>query len=210
MCISGRKAEGLALSLGWALWLCVAGAAVADDAGSESVAAEAAQAEQAADPAKSAAKSGAAVAETEDEKALLERARAYWDARVAGSNKVYDFYPPDVRERGQLPAEFAGVLYKDHEIERVLAKDGLGVVIVRAQQVLVLGPGVRTQADGFEKQLKAHFGEEWVRVDGTWYKKPIYGGLSRFLRPRPEPGSAAAASEVPKDAGGEAPGSAEP
>jgi hypothetical protein len=203
--MSGRKAAGLAVSFGWALWLFAAGTAHAAD--SASVGAEAAQAEKS----QAGAKSGDPVAETEDEQALLERARAYWDLRVAGSIKVYDFYPPDVRARGQLPSEFGGVAYTDYEIERVLTKGERGVVIVRAQQVLT-HPAASTRVRGkeFENFLKAHLGDEWVEVDGTWYKKPVYGGLSRFLHSRDAPGSAPAESEIPQDVGREAPGSAGP
>jgi hypothetical protein len=196
--MSGRKAAGLAVSFGWALWLFTAGSA--------SVGEEAAQAEKS----QGAAKSGDLVAETEDEKALLERARGYWDLRVAGSNKVYEFYSPEDRERGPLPAEFAGVFYKDYQIERVVTDGERGVVIVRTQ--LALSPTLAARAPGkkFEKYLKSHLGEEWVRVDQTWYKKPFYGGLSRFMHARDEQGFTPAVSETPRDVGGGAPGSAGP
>lgn len=212
---SSRNAAVLVLSLAWALWLCVAGAAVAHAEGSESVGAEETeQSEKAAGQAETAAKDGDPVASSEEEKALLERARAYWDLRVVASNKVYEFYPPDLRERGLLPGEFAGVLYSGYEIERVLTEDDRGVVIVRTQQVLAPSLSARIAGKDLEKYLKAHIGEEWVRIDGTWYKKPFYGGLSRFMHQREEPGSRAMESkpesEPPQGADREVPGSAAP
>ena len=84
---------------------------------------------------------------------------------MTGSNEVYEFYPPEVRERGLLPAEYAGVFYRDYEIERVLAEGDRGVVVLRAQQVLNPSLAARLVGGHFEKYLKAHIGEEWVRIE---------------------------------------------
>jgi hypothetical protein len=159
------------LSVGCALWLCVAAAAVAE----ETAEAKADQAEDAA--------ASIAVAETEDDKALLERAMAYWDLRVNASTKVYEFYPPEVQETGRYPAEFAGVYYKEYQVEYARTDGDRGLVVVQAQQILDPKLAARLKGKDLTEQLKARIGEEWIRVENTWYKKPNYGGLSRFMDP---------------------------
>jgi hypothetical protein len=171
MCsLRGSRVAGLVLSLGCALLLCVPAA----------VAAEASEAR--ADHAGSAAQN-TPVAETEDEEALLERARAYWDLRAEASTGVYEFYPPEVRANGRLPAEFAGVYYKDYQIEYVVTDGDRGLVVVQTQQLLDPVLAARLEGRDNADHLRARIGEEWVRVEGSWYKKPNYGGLSRFMDP---------------------------
>ncbi len=191
----GSGVAGLVLSVGCALWLCAAVAAAAEET-----------AEAKADQTGSAAQS-VPVAETEDDKALLERARAYWDLRLAASTKVYEFYPPEVQATGRYPAEFAGVYYKEYEVEYARTDGDRGLVVVQAQQVLDPKLAARLKGKDLTEHLKARVGEEWIRVEGAWYKKPNYGGLSRFMDPNRHSMTrkkARSAEKAPQGAGGEA------
>ncbi len=136
MYLANSRIAARVLGVGLALWLGVAGAAGAETA-------EAKSEQRAGSTALS-----APVAEAEGEKALLERARAYWDFRAEASTKVYEFYPPDVQASGRLPAEFAGVYYEEYQIEYVVAEGDRGLVVVQAQQLLDPTLAARLEGEG--------------------------------------------------------------
>lgn len=113
-----------------------------------------------------------------EERELQERVRAYWEARMAGSERVFAFYTPperggprarsDVSERGNL--RFTGF-----EIEKVELRGDEGTVVVRVEAA---SPDAGTGAP-LRSGRSARVREAWDRVDGTWYKRPVPRGFGR-------------------------------
>ena len=129
-----------------------------------------------------------AVAASDEDAKLQARAQAYWEARVAQLPSVMDFYPPPEK----LPegvkgthGEGGSVRWSDFEIEAVKADGDEGLVQVRAQMNLASDHMVRIP-ESMRHLLKPTIMEEWIRVEGEWYKRPIEPGLSRMMRSQRE------------------------
>lgn len=160
----------------------------------------------AAAPAEAKAKAPAApVSPEESEAQLMERARAYWEARVARNPQVYEFYPPpEIRPEGMVGTHGEGgaVAWSDFEIEAVKAEGESGLVQVRARMHLGADYEARIP-EAMRDLMRPTVMEEWVHLEGVWYKKPIEQGLSRFMRGRREQAereraAAAAAAQTQK------------
>ncbi len=116
-----------------------------------------------------------------DSGALEDRAREYWEARVARTPAVYDYYAPPEKGGPTQPkqmSEFGNIHFRTAEIEKVEIEGDRGVVHVRVAMELALGRPSQIP----EERLRQVLREEWNRVDGVWYKKPIPRGLSRHMQ----------------------------
>jgi hypothetical protein len=122
-----------------------------------------------------------------EEKALRERADSYWKLRLAQSPETLKYYPHD--EKGQIVGGFhaeGGTLqYTDYTIQRVVVDGDRGVVMVDVKTKLTGEQGARIP-ERFHEYLNQPVSEEWMRVEGTWYKKPVEAGLSRFMKQKHE------------------------
>jgi hypothetical protein len=151
--------------------------------------------------------SGASAGEAaSDEQALLERAAKYWEARVAGSPEVLDFYAPPEKggpKHANERSEFGNVRYREAEIEGAEIDGDQALVRIRIKASFPLATAL-TVDDGFwTRPIR----EEWLEVDGTWYKKPIPLGYSRpSPRPTkksPSPGESSTPASAAASPGGE-------
>jgi hypothetical protein len=116
-------------------------------------------------------------AEGDETKVLRDRVTQYWDARVARSEKVYDFYPvPELggpKDRKML-GEFGNVTFEGYEIEDI-SVDG-DTATVKLQVVADTSTG-----SPHHKEHAVHVPsqEEWIRVCDTWFRKPVRKSLVR-------------------------------
>jgi hypothetical protein len=149
---------------------------------------------------------------TRTEGDLRARARAYWDARIARSQKVYEFYAPPEKggaSRDRI-SEGGNMIFTTATIEAVEIDGDLGVVRVWAEYSVVLPRAVPlpdVQGMGIR--------EGWSRVDGTWYRDVVPPGLShRFRRQKQEAEATASGavdgSDVPAPPDNEPQGEAKP
>jgi hypothetical protein len=149
---------------------------------------------------------------TSAEQDLRERARAYWDARIARSPKVYEFYVPPEKggaSRDRI-TEGGNMVFKTAEIEVIELDGDRGDVRVRAAYSVVL-PRAVPLPDVQSMVIR----EGWSRVDGTWYRDVVPPGLShRFNRQKQEAEAAAReaedAPEAPEPADNEPQGGVKP
>jgi hypothetical protein len=151
-------------------------------------------------PAKpAAAKPAAAVkpGSPEDVKALRERASAYWDARVAQSDATATFYPS--KEQGG-PAvarpDRGNIHYTSYEIQEIVIEGDRALVVVKAHAAYASGEAaiIAQVGEVRERLLNPTLGEEWLRIDGVWYRKPVERGLSRFMAHKRKPAADATQS----------------
>jgi hypothetical protein len=134
-----------------------------------------------------------------DDVPLRRRATAYWEARVARSPQVFDFYPPvELRDDlgGRPLAEGGNMQFTAFEIEGVQVDGDEATVRVAVQARVLL-----SRASGpAELTRKAVVSEAWQRIDGTWYKRPVPAGLGGTAPSAPESeGASAAAEAAPAD-----------
>ena len=131
--------------------------------------------------------SSACAAETAgDEQALLERAGKYWEARVAGSPKVLDFYAPPEKggpKTARDRSEFGNITYRGAEIEGAEIDGDRAWVRIRITAGFPLATAVQLDEGFWTREIR----EEWLKVEGTWYKKPVPLGFSR-PSPKKSPG----------------------
>lgn len=123
-------------------------------------------------------------AASEDEKALRQRATEYWEARVARSEKTADFYPPP--EKGGPPvrkADRGNIRFSSFEIEKIAIDGDRALVQVKAKALYGTGEAAIISQSKFAQEalLAPTITDEWKKIDGVWYKKPIRRGLSRFM-----------------------------
>ena len=123
-------------------------------------------------------------ADIEQDAKLMERAKAYWTARVARDPKVLEFYPPPEK----LPEELRGshgeggaLSWQEFEIEAVRATGDEGLVQVRTKMDFAGDLAIRLP-HSMRKALEPTVMEPWILVDGVWYKRPIKPGLSRMMQ----------------------------
>jgi hypothetical protein len=119
----------------------------------------------------------AATAAVNDESALRERAQEYWEARATGSQKVLEFYAPAEKggpTRAKDVSEFGNIRFKSWDIEGVEVGPERGWVNVKVSVSFPFPAAVRLDERFMTRTLR----EEWLKVEGTWYKKPIPMGFS--------------------------------
>jgi hypothetical protein len=110
-----------------------------------------------------------------DEQILLERARQYWEARVAHSRDVWSFYAPPEKGGPSRPkdvSEFGNVSYTRWEIEGATIDGERALVQVRVSASFPVA--VQLEESFWTRTLR----EEWIKRDGTWYKKPVPLGFA--------------------------------
>ncbi len=113
----------------------------------------------------------------EDDQALLERAGKYWEARVAGTREVLDFYAPPEQggpKTARDRSEFGNVRYRAAKIQGVEIDGNRAVVKIRITAGLPLAALVPLEKGLWDREIR----EQWIKFDGTWYKKPIPMGFS--------------------------------
>lgn len=114
---------------------------------------------------------------TAEEQKLAERAREYWGYRVGRSPKVMQFYaPPKLGgpTRSRDVSEFGNVGYKTWDIEDVEIDGDKAIVHLVVETSFPLP----TPVEVGDRWRRRHFGEQWIKVEGTWYKKPVPRGFS--------------------------------
>ena len=128
-----------------------------------------------------------------DVEALRERATQYWDARIARSTQSLDFYAKTAS--GEPPRdvpEFGGVQYGAYQIEKVEVDGDQGMVLVTVPPA-----DLNLPVSGLPQiKRRPQIREAWVKVEGTWYKKPVDRSLSRIFTGKMR--SMGQASEGPK------------
>jgi hypothetical protein len=118
-------------------------------------------------------------AATAEELALRKRALEYWEARVAGSERVFAFYAPPDKGGPRGPGEVSergNLRFTRFEIEGIELRGDEGAVLVRVEAELP--PQLRRRpppAGGGAPRLR----ELWDRIDGNWYKRPTPRGFGR-------------------------------
>jgi len=148
------------------LWVCLAGFLQAGAAPAE--------------PPSGAPLGGAADAPASPAQALRERAQAYWEARIAGSRLVYSFYPPATPP--DMVAEGGSLRHSGFEIADVqVSEDSAWVSLEVRLDAIGLIASRLPKGEGYPDLRSATIAEEWVRVEGVWYKKPRPRGLSRLM-----------------------------
>jgi hypothetical protein len=112
---------------------------------------------------------------TESAEAVLrERANAYWNARVARSESVLEFYPPkELRPAGTIIPENGALLYKKFDIGEVSIHDDEAFVLVNIETEIMGNTPFPIPAKFLTRSLQ----ERWMRIDGTWFKQPTISAL---------------------------------
>jgi hypothetical protein len=139
------------------------------------------------------------------ERALRERVKGFWDARLAHSEKAYDFYLPPAK--GGLPrssvADGTNVVWQNYEIAGVKITGDRAWVTIQGRVSLLLPKPMPIPDEALQRVVP----EEWRRTDGVWYRQPIEAGLSKAVGedshtgrfpPQPEGGDAAKTGEGAK------------
>ena len=119
----------------------------------------------------------AAAAPQSDEEILRQRAQSYWEARTTHSPGVMSFYAPAELGGPTRPkdvSEFGNVAFRKWEIEAVEVEGDRGMVRIRIEASFPLPAPARITKQIMNRLL----GEEWIKVEGTWYKKPIPRGFA--------------------------------
>ncbi len=117
-----------------------------------------------------------------DEEILLARAREYWDARGRRLGKVMEFYAPPEKGGPKQPkdvSEFGNVTYTDWKVERAQVDGDRGIVDIRITAAFPLPAPIKLDDKIWTRTIR----EEWLKVEGTWYKKPVPLGFSGASRP---------------------------
>lgn len=151
--------------------------------------------------------SGAAAGQDAEERQVLsERAQSYWQARASRSAKVMEFYAPVDKGGPKDPvdvSEFGNVRYKSWEIDSVSVEGDRGLVEIRIQaDYNALSRALPRKL--VESALNRTVREEWLKVDGVWYKKPIPRGFGKGFRAQGTSAPAGAAPAEPQTQAGEA------
>jgi len=134
--------------------------------------------------------------EAESDSALLERAAKYWEARVARSREVLDFYAPPEKggpKTARDRSEFGNVKYRAATIQGADIDGDQALVRILITAGFPLITPIKLDKDFWDREIR----EEWIKVDGIWYKKAIPLG---FSRPSPNKRSNSAASSTAKKA----------
>ena len=126
----------------------------------------------------------AATKAVKTEEALRERAKAFWEAMVAGDHgKTYTFYEPFYRTNNSDLAYLKNmgmIKYQEAEIKEIHLEGNLASVEV---SVIATVPKTRIKSTGEEVEKPAKnvtFKDTWVWVDDNWYREH----LSKFHQKR--------------------------
>lgn len=120
-----------------------------------------------------------------DAEALRERATAYWEAKAARSDAVFDFYAPV--EEGGPPRDqiYEGkqARYASAVVEKVEVNDATGVVHVKIEIASFdfASPAIATALEQHPEEMRRTVRDAWVQVGGTWYRKPRVPFGGRFV-----------------------------
>jgi len=118
----------------------------------------------------------------EEAQVLRERAQQYWEARVAGSARVLEFYAPPEKGGPRGPREVSeggNLRFTAFDIEGVELRGDEASVLVRVEANV---PAGRRQARPGSVRSRV-LRELWDRVDGDWYKRPVPRGFGRGYSP---------------------------
>ena len=140
-------------------------------------------------------RAGEARGDSSDEEVLLARASEYWDARGKRLGTVMDFYAPPEKGGPKQPkdvSEFGNITYTDWKVERAQVEGDRGIVDVRITAAYPLPIPIKLDDKLWTRTIR----EEWLKVEGSWYKKPIPLGFSGASGPR---------AAAPPDGSGDAP-----
>ena len=114
---------------------------------------------------------------------LRERATAYWQARAAHSDAVYDYYAPVDKggpHRNQI-REGRKAKYASVEVDKVEITDETGIVHVKVEiaSLSFASPALAMALEQNPEARRRTVRDEWVQVDGTWYRSPPlpFGGI---------------------------------
>jgi len=145
-----------------------------------------------------------------EEDALRARAAEYWAARTSGEKDLRSYYPPAYE--GTI-TESVNVSYTNPRIEEVEIDGDSATVKVRAKARFALPPQFARLP---ERMLEPLMPEQWLRIDGVWYREPVRGGLGRLYdtskkptagvppaqaEAAPQPGPGAPSDEAPERPG---------
>jgi hypothetical protein len=141
-----------------------------------------------------------AVATRDPVERLKERAGQYWEARIRGDLvETYRLHPPAFRKTVALTAFVQGrgvTTVLDYEIKETKVEGDEGVVNTRFNYTVVHPMLVKPVKPRWEE-----IEEQWVRVDGEWYRKfrfPVGEPYpdTPWNRPRQAAGSPAPSSVI--------------
>lgn len=110
--------------------------------------------------------------------ALRERVTQYWDARIAQDPGSLEFYAKT--SSGKPPRDvpdFGSIRYASYQIEKVEVDGDQGRVLISVPPADLKLPVSSLP----EIKRRPRIREAWVKVEGTWYKKPVDRSLSRIF-----------------------------
>jgi hypothetical protein len=119
------------------------------------------------------------------EQALRARVKGFWDARVARSEKLSNFYLPPEKGGPPLAKTIDGtnVIWHEYEIDDVKIDGDTATVTIQGRVSLVLAKPVRVP----EEMTRPRVSEIWHRTNGVWYREPVESGLRQHPKgPSPE------------------------
>ncbi len=118
---------------------------------------------------------------TSDAEMLRERVSQYWDARIAQAPESLDFYAKT--SSGKPPRDvpdFGSIRYASYQIEKIEVDGNEGRVLISVPPADLKLPVSSLPEIKRRPQIR----EAWVKVEGTWYKKPVDRSLSRVFSRR--------------------------
>ena len=116
--------------------------------------------------------------------ALRERATAYWEAKTLRSEAVFDFYAPPEKGGPDRDAIYEGKQARldSAVVDTVEVTDGTGIVHVKLEiaSFEFLSPAMAMALEQHPELRHRTIRDEWLQVDGTWYRKPRVPFGGRF------------------------------
>lgn len=111
-----------------------------------------------------------------DADALRERATAYWEAKAARSDAVFDFYAPPEKGGPARDSIYEGrqARYASAVVDKVEVNDATGIVHVKLEikSFDFASPALAAALEEHPEAMNRTVRDEWIDVDGTWYRKP--------------------------------------
>lgn len=107
---------------------------------------------------------------TDPQARLIERAKAYWDARIRGDLvETYRFHEPNFRKKVTLTAFLVGrgvTTVLDYEVKDVRVEGVKGFVTMRVYHTITHHRLVKPVEPRWSE-----IDEQWRLVDGEWYRR---------------------------------------